>query len=290
MEEIVYLNGSLVPRREARISVYDHGFLYGYGLFETMRAYHGRIFLLERHLERLGRGAGAIGLGERLAGLDLAPACRETLAANRLADARIRLTITNGVSDALPWTASPDALTLVITARAYTPWPPEKYAQGFRAGLASTRRCASSIVSGVKSIDYLVNVLARREAAAHGLDEALLLNDRGCVAEGANSNVFFVRDGGLVTPSLESGILPGITREVVIRLAGELDIKVNEVGIRVDELENFQEAFMTGSTIEVMPLVAIRREDGRVITIGKPGQVTRRLMAAYRARVEKETG
>jgi branched-subunit amino acid aminotransferase/4-amino-4-deoxychorismate lyase len=119
MEEMVYLNGSLVPRREARVSVFDHGFLYGYGLFETMRAYHGRIFLLERHLERL-------------AGLDLAQACRETLAANGLAEARVRLTVTSGVSDAFPWAESPKTPTVVITARAFEPIPPARYERATR--------------------------------------------------------------------------------------------------------------------------------------------------------------
>jgi branched-chain amino acid aminotransferase len=291
MEEIVYLNGSLVPRRQARVSVFDHGFLYGYGLFETMRAYHERIFLLERHLERLASGAEAIGLGERLAGLDLAGACRETLAANGLAEARVRLTVTNGVSDAFPWAEGPKTPTVVITARAFEPIPRAKYGRGYQAGIASTCRCANSPIAGVKSVDYLVNVLARREAAARGLDEALLLDDRGCLAEGGNSNVFFVRDGGLVTPSLASGILPGITREVVIELAGEFDIKCREEDISLHNLEQFGEAFLTSSVIEVMPLVAVREADGRLVTFGngKPGAVTWQLMAAYREMVERET-
>ena len=292
MEEMVYLNGLLVPRREARISVYDHGFLYGYGLFETMRAYHGRIFLLGRHLERLERGAEDIGIGERLAGLDLAGACRETLAANGLAEARVRLTVTNGVSDAFPWMDRPETPTVVITARAFEPIPSTKYERGYRAGVASTYRCANSPIAGVKSVDYLVNVLDRREAANSGLDEALLLDDKGCVAEGGNSNVFLVQDGVLVTPSLSSGILPGITREVVIGLAGELDIKFSEADIRVNDLKQFDEAFLTSSIIEIMPLVAIKERSGRLVTFGngKPGKITQRLMAAYREMVERETG
>ncbi len=292
MEEMVYLDGSPVPRHEARVSVYDHGFLYGYGLFETMRAYHGRIFLLERHLERLMRGAEAIGMGERLAGLDLARACRETLAANRLAEARVRLTVTNGVSDAFPWMAEPEKPTVVIAARAFEPIPRAKYERGYQAAIASTCRCAHSPIAGVKSVDYLVNVLARREAAAHGLDEALLLDDRGCVAEGGNSNIFFVRDGGLVTPSLASGILPGITREVVMELAAKLDIKIEEADIKLSYLGRFEESFLTSSVIEVMPLVAVREVSGNLVTFGKgkPGEVTRRLLEAYREMVQGETG
>jgi branched-chain amino acid aminotransferase len=290
MEELVYLNGKLVPRGEANISVFDHGFLYGYGLFETMRAYHGRLFLLERHLERLARGAGAIGMD--LAGLDLARACRETLAVNKLVEARLRLTVTNGVSDAFPWAERPLAPTVVVTARPYTPLPPEKYERGYRAGISSTCRCAHSPVSGIKSVDYLVSVLARREAATLGLDEALLLDDRGCVAEGGNSNVFFVRRGGLVTPSLASGILPGITRETVLGLAKVLGMNVSEEDIRVADLEGCDEAFMTSSTMEVMPLVTVREENGRMITFGdgRPGEIARRLMAAYKDLVARETG
>jgi D-amino acid aminotransferase len=291
MEEMVYLNGSLVPRGEAGVSVFDHGFLYGYGLFETMRAYHGRIFLLDRHLERLAKGAEDIGMGERLAGLDLAGACRETLAANGLTEARVRLTVTNGVSDAFPWTDQPEKPTVVVTARAFEPISPEKFERGYQAGIASTCRCARSRIAGVKSVDYLVNVLARREAAVYGLDEALLLDDRRCVAEGGNSNVFFVRGGGLVTPSLASGILPGITREVVISLSETLDIKFDEEDIRFADLERFEEAFLTSSVIEVVPLVAVREADGHYVSFGdgKPGILTRRLMAAYREMVERET-
>ncbi len=290
-EELIYLNGALVPRSEAQISVFDHGFLYGYGLFETMRAYHGRIFLLERHIERLTRGAGAIEMQERIAGMDLAKACRDTLAANNLTDARIRLTVTNGVADTFPWSGIPETPTVVITARAYSPFTPEKYEQGFRVGIASICRCARSPISGIKSVDYLVNVLARREAAALGLDEALLLNDLGFVVEGGNSNAFFVRGGRLVTPSLAGGILPGITRETVMCLAEELDINIQEEDVRPADLAGFEEAFMTTSVMEVMPLVYVREESGRTILFGngKPGKVTRRLMAAYRELVERET-
>ena len=291
MEEIVYLNGSLIPASQARVSVFDHGFLYGYGLFETMRAYHGKIFLLERHLKRLMDSAEAIGLGAGLAGVNLVKACLDTLRANRLEDARLRLTVSNGEVDAFPWAGISRTPTVVVTARSYTPFSAEKYQQGFKVGISSVRRCQQSLISRIKSANSLVSVLARIEAVATGLDEALLLNDRGFIAEGGGSNVFLVKSSALLTPSLESGILPGITRGVVIELAEALGIVVNEGDVSLDDLKQCDEAFFTNSMIEIMPLVAVRDDTGQNITIGsgKPGEVTKRLKGAYRKRVEKET-
>jgi len=291
MEEIIYLNGSLVPRSEARIFVMDHGFLYGYGLFETMRAYNGKIFLLERHLKRLLGSAAAIGLGDSLAGVDLTKACLDTLKANQLGDARLRLTVTGGESDSFPWSGGKVAPTVVVTARPYTPFSAEKYEQGFKIGIATARRCTQSLVTGVKSLSYLTSVVARREAVARGLDEALLLNEEGYLTEGGSCNVFFVKSSRLVTPSLASGILPGITRNVVIELADELGIIVTERTVGLAVISQCDEAFLTNAMMEVMPLTAVTDNEGNTVTIGtgKPGEITRRLMASYKERVEKET-
>ena len=292
MEEIVYLNGSLIPRSQAHVSVYDHGFLYGYGLFETMRAYHGKIFLLGRHIKRLLDSAGIIGLSSRLSGIDLSGACVAVLQANGLEEARLRLTVSHGEADVFPWAETNNTPTVLVTARSYTPFPAEKYRQGFRVGVASVRRCRQSVVASMKSVNYLASVMARMESASQGLDEALLLNDMGFVAEGGSSNVFFVKASGLMTPSLESGILPGITREVVLELAGAPGISVTEGDVSLADLGRFDEAFLTNAMMEIMPLVAVRDEAGKDITIGsgKPGRVTRRLMAAYREMVASETG
>lgn len=291
MEEMIYLNGSLVPRSDARISVFDHGLLYGYGLFETMRAYHGKIFLLERHIKRLLNSAEGIGLADSLAGIDLAKACRDTLDANKLEDARLRLTVTGGESDSRPWEAEAGAPTVIVTARPYPGFSPEKYEQGFRVNIATVRRCAQSSISKIKSVNYLISVLARNQAAAQGLDEALLLNEDGYVAEGGGCNVFFVKSSRLVTPSLESGILPGITREVVMELADKLGIIVTEGTVGLGVVRQCDEAFLTNSMIEIMPLTAVRDVTGNEATIsgGKPGEITRRLMAAYKEKVEEET-
>jgi branched-chain amino acid aminotransferase len=292
MEEIIYLNGNLVPRSQACLSVYDHGLLYGYALFETMRAYNGRIFLLDRHLRRLMDGALVIGLASVLEGIDLGRACLQTLRANRLTEARVRLTATNGSGDVLPWSEIAGKPTVIITARPYVPFPAETYRKGFKIGVASQRRPAQSPMARIKSNNYLINVMARMETAKHGLDEALLLNDRGLIAEGGNSNIFFVHGERLITPSLDSGILPGITRELVLELATQLDIKIIEGSIRLSDLFGFDEVFMTSSVIEIMPVVAVTGETGRVLTIGAgtPGKVTIKLLEAYKTRVTQETG
>ncbi len=291
MEEIVYLNGELVPWSQAKVSVYDQGFLYGYALFETMRAYNGKIFLLERHLDRLRSSAGVIGFSPELAGIDLRQACRDTLGANNVRDARLRLTVSNGEVDSGHWTEIGSAPTVVVTARNYIPLAVEVYETGYKAGVASMRRCSQSPICRMKSANYLHSLLARREAGKYGLDEALLLNERGLVAEGSVSNVFFVRDSVLVTPSPESGILPGITRGVVMEIAGGLGIKVTEGEVRLSDLEQFDEAFLTNSVIELMPLVEVRDGAGKMAEIGsgKPGAVTRKMMAAYRETVARET-
>ena len=290
MTETVYLNGALVPRSEARLSIDDHGFLYGYGLFETMRAYNGVIFLLDCHLRRLAEGAGAIGLADRLAGIDLAQACRDTLAANGLKEARLRLTVSGGAGTALPWVEVGGEPTVLVTARPYQPPPPKKYEEGFCVLLSSQRRCRTSLAQ-VKSVSYLASVLARREAADAGCDEALLLDEAGFIAEGAVSNVFFVRAGRLLTPSLESGVLPGVTRQAVMELAVAGGIEVAGGETAPADLEHCAEAFLTNSLMEVMPLVAVREGDSEIIIgDGQPGPVTRRLMDDYRRMAARATG
>jgi branched-chain amino acid aminotransferase group I len=292
MDEKIYLNGTIVPRSEARVSVADHGFLYGYGLFQTMRAYHGKLFLLDRHLKRLYEAAEVIGMRQKLDGIDLEKACVEALQANKLKEARVRLTVTNGESAALPWTDAGGAPNIVVTAVPYTPFTAEKYARGFKVGIASVRRARQSVVSNMKSINYLLNVMARMEAASNGMDETILLNDGGYIAEGGGSNIFFVEGERLITPSTDSGIIPGVTREVIMEMAGEMGIQVKEGDISPKALGRFDETFMTNAVIEVMPVVLVRDESGKEIVIGggKPGKVTQRLMAAYRERVERETG
>ena len=291
MEEIVYRNGSLVPRSQAQVSVYDHGFLYGYGLFETMRVYQGTIFLLERHLKRLLDSAVAIGLSSKLAEIDLGKACYDTLQANSLEDARLRLIVTKGEVDSFPGSDISAAPTVLITARSYSALPKQVYNDGFQAGISSFRRYSQSPLSRLKSTNYLVSLLARIESEAAGMDEALLLNEQGFITEGSISNVFFVADSGLVTPPLESGLLLGITLEVVMELAGTLGVNVAETEVKLDDLRQFDEAFLTNSVMEIMPLVEVRDDTGKSKTIGsgKPGKLTKRLMTAYKEMVVRRT-
>jgi branched-chain amino acid aminotransferase group I len=293
MEEIVYLNGTMVPRSKAMISVFDHAFLYGYGLYESMRTYHGKPFLLERHIKRLSEAADALMLGKKLAGIDLKQACLDILAANNLENARIRITVSNGASDAAPWTSVTDIKpNVVVTARPFMPFPAEKYNAGFHIGIASTiRRCRQSTIVAMKTINHLDSVLARMEASSKGLDEALILNDDGFIAEGGGSNVFFVRDGRLLTPALNSGILPGVTRDLVMELAASLGIETSQGPVGIGVTRKCDEAFLTNAVIEIMPVTAISDMQGNTVKVGtgEPGKITRQLIDAYGKRVEKET-
>ena len=290
MTEVVYLNGSLVPRSEARLSAADHGFLYGAGLFETMRAYNGRIFLLERHLNRLLGAAKVPGFDDKLKFAELEKACGDTLSANNLNNARLRLTVSGG--EAGPFPGSCQEPTVLVTAASYSPSPEERYARGFKAQVAPFRQFSGSPLAGLKSTSYLLNVLARRQAEAAGLDECLLLNEKGFITEGSVSNIFFVTSRHkLITPALGCGLLPGVTRQVVLKLAGSSGIETTEGEVRLEDLKGFNEAFLTNSMMEIMPLVEVRGNKGEVITIGsgKPGVVTQKIMAAYKKMVGRET-
>ena len=277
MSEIVYLNGSLIPRSQARISALDYGFLYGFGLFETMRAYGGQVFRLDSHLNRLARSAEILGLP--IQALDLKGAVMDTIHANKLSDARVRITISIGEGGMVPDPSACTQPTVLILAGHYKPYPKQVYEKGFRAVVSSIRRNSQSPLSRLKSANYLENMLAKQEARAAGVDEAICLNEKGLLAEASMSNIFLVNDGMLRTPGVESGILPGITREVVLELAPQLDIDTFEQDIRLDELFQTQEAFLTNSLMEIMPLTEI---DGKPVGSGEPESVTRRLMANYK--------
>jgi branched-chain amino acid aminotransferase len=289
MAEIVYLNGQLVPRPEARLSPFDQGFLYGYGLFETMRAYNGHIFRLGSHLTRLRCSAESIGLTHSILTTDegkqsLKAACVATLEANGLKDARIRLTVTAGEGDMTPNPGACSSPTVLVTARDLAPLPPEKYEAGFKAAISALRRNSQSPLSRLKSTCYLENVLARTAARTAGYDEAIFLNEQGYLAEGSTTNVFLVSRGELITPCFESGVLPGITRDAVLEIARTLNIKGTERWVEPNELIEAQEAFLTNSILELMPLVSV---EGRPIGTGKPGKLTGDLLFAYRKLVDE---
>ena len=289
MPEIIYLNGRLVPRFEARLSPFDHGFLYGYGLFETMRAYNGRIFRLDAHLTRLRCSAESIGLTHSILTTDegkqsLKAACVATLEANELKDARIRLTVSAGEGDMTPDPGTCSNPTILITARSLVPLPPAKYETGFRAAVSFLRRNSQSPLSRLKSTSYMESILARTTAKAAGYDEAIFLNERGYLAEGSTTNIFLVSHGELITPCFESGVLPGITRDAVLEIARTSHIKATERWVQLNELVEAEESFLTNSILELMPLVSV---EGRTVGTGKPGKLTGDLLFAYRKLVEE---
>jgi branched-chain amino acid aminotransferase group I len=286
--EIIYLNGQLVSHFEAKLSPFDHGFLYGYGLFETMRAYNGHIFRLDRHLARLRRSAEILGLTYNViaseAKQSLESACIATLDSNKLKDARIRLTVSAGEGDMTPDPSTCSSPTVLITAQNLVPLPPEKYETGFKTSISFLRRNSQSPLSRLKSTCYMENILARTAARAAGCDEAIFLNEQGYLAEGSSTNIFLVSNGELITPCFESGVLPGITRDAVLEIARTSNIKATERWVQLNELIEAQEAFVTNSILELMPLVSV---EGRPIGTGKPGKLTGDLLFAYRKLVEE---
>jgi branched-chain amino acid aminotransferase len=289
MAEIIYLNGKLVPCFEAKLSLFDHGFLYGYGLFETMRAYNGYIFRLDSHLTRLRCSAESIGLTHSILTTEkgkqsLKTACAETLEANRLKDARLRLTVSAGEGDMTPDLNKCSSPTVLVTARDLVPLPPKKYDTGFRAVLSSLRRNSQSPLSRLKSTCYMENILARMAARAAGCDEAILLNEQDYLAEGSTTNIFLASNKRLVTPSLESGVLPGITRDVVLEIARTSRLKATERWVQLKELVEAEEAFVTNSILEIMPLTWF---EGKPIGTGKPGHLTKELLAALKKLVDE---
>jgi len=287
--EIIYLNGRLVPRFEAKLSPFDHGFLYGYGLFETMRAYNGHIYRLDSHLTRLRCSAESIGLTHSILTTEegkqsLEAACLATLEANELRDARLRLTVSAGEGDMTPDSSTCSSPTILITAQNLVPLPLEKYETGFKAVVSFLRRNSQSPLSRLKSTCYMENVLARTAARAAGYDEAIFLNEQGYLAEGSSTNIFLVSNGELITPSFESGVLPGITRDAFLEIARTSNIKATERWVELNELIEAQEAFLTNSILELMPLTWF---EGKPIGTGKPGQLTKELLAAFKKLVDE---
>ena len=286
MEEIVYLNGEFIPRPQAKLSPFDHGFLYGYGVFETMRAYQGSIFRLNHHLDRLQQATQSLNIALQTDSSELEKACYKLLMANSLKNARLRLTISAGEGDITPNPATCKGNTIFIAAQALIPSPPETYERGYTAVVSSRRRNSRSPLSRLKSTCYLDNILAKLEAKAAGADEAVLLNEQGFLVEGSTTNIFLVSCQMLITPSIESGALPGITRQVVLELAQSMGVTVVVKQVELGELITAREAFLTNSILEIMPLT---RLNNKPIGSGRPGNLTQQLISAYRELVAKET-
>jgi branched-chain amino acid aminotransferase len=276
----VYLNNKLVPRAEALVSVFDHGFLYGDGVYETMRAYEGVIFMLDEHLVRLHRSASMIGLTIPLDVDGVKKAVYDTMIANSLKNAYVRLTVSRGYG---PIGLDPDLCevpTFVIIAEEMKDYPRAYYERGISAIISGTKRNLKGAVDPqIKSLNFLNNIIAKIEAKKAGVYEAIMMNSEGHIAEGTISNVFFYRDEVLCTPSVECGILDGITRNIVLDVAAREGFTVREDAFTAEDILGAKEVFITNTTMEVMP---VSRLDSAQFPAGT---VAKQLHKGYRGEV-----
>jgi branched-chain amino acid aminotransferase len=277
----IYIDGKYYDEANAKISVFDHGLLYGDGIFEGIRAYNGRVFKLKEHIDRLFCSAKAILLDLPISHAELMAAVVDTCRANGIRDGYIRLVVTRGAGTLGLNPNRCENPSVIVIADKIQLYPPELYAKGMEIITVPTvRNLHSALNPAIKSLNYLNNILAKIEANNAGCEEAILLNAEGYVAECTGDNVFIVRGNELLTPPLSAGALYGITRGVVMVLAAEAGLKVGEPNLTRYDLFNADECFLTGTGAEVVPVVKL---DGRVIGTGKPGPITERLVTQYHA-------
>ncbi|MBK8574165.1 MAG: branched-chain-amino-acid transaminase [Elusimicrobia bacterium] len=282
----IYLNGALVPKEQAVLSVFDHGLLYGDGVFEGIRAYNGRVFRLKEHLDRLFRSAQAIVLDIGMTQDELQTAVLQTLQANALRDAYIRLVVTRGVGDLGLDPKKCPRPTVFIIADKIALYPKECYSQGLEVNTVSTRRNSSQALNpNIKSLNYLNNILAKIEAGVSGAREAIMLSLEGYVAECTGDNIFFIKGKRLVTPPSTAGALEGITRGAVMQLSSTVGMTAEERLFTTFDLYTADEVFLTGTAAEVIPVVKI---DARPIGSGTPGHQTKRLIEAFHTLTQQE--
>jgi branched-chain amino acid aminotransferase len=275
------VNGEITPAEQARVSVLDNGFTFGDGVYETLRTYKGRPFHLDRHLARLRDSARMLAVELPRPDVALAADLDALLAAAGNAESYIRIMVTRGVGDVSYRFDRVKGPTIVLLVKAYEPFPERMYSEGIAVVLSSFRRNhPRALDPAMKSCNLINNILAMREAQAKGALEPLLLNELGELAEGAGSNVFLVKGGVLLTPPLDAGILPGITRALVLELAQRDGIPLREEPVAVKDLLAADEVFITSTLKEVVPVATI---DGGPVGSGRPGPLTQRLLAAYRA-------
>ena len=277
----IFLNKTIVPEPEAVVSVYDHGFLYGDGIYETMRAYNGVVFMLEKHLERLGRSASFTKLALPGSAF-ITDAVYRTIEANKLSDAYIRVTVSRGKGPIGLDPALCKEPTFVVVAERFKEYPEHLYRDGVKLVIAKTRRnLAGAVNPKIKSLNFLNNIFAKMEAKERGAYEAIMLNAEGALAEGTISNIFFVKDNLLCTPAAEVGVLDGITREIVIKLAIKSGMRVSEGAFYPSDLFNAGEVFFTNTTSEVMPVSQVE------LIAYKVGEVTKSLRFLYKEAVSE---
>ena len=277
---LIYIDGEFLPKAEAKVSVFDHGLLYGDGVFEGIRSYNGGVFKLDEHLERLYDSAKSIMLQIPISIETMKETVLETLRRNQLTEAYIRLIITRGVGDL---GLDPDKCpkpSIIIIADKIVLYPQKFYEDGLEIVTASVRRnYAEAINPRIKSLNYLNNILAKIEGKQAGAEEVLMLNAEGYVVECSGDNIFWIKNETLVTPPVHMGILEGVTRNSVINLAQDAGIHVEERVFTRHDLYIADECFLTGTAAEVIPVVKI---DRRAIGDGQPGKITQRLIAAFR--------
>lgn len=277
---LVYLNHSLVPEKDAKVSVFDHGFLYGDGIYETLRVYNGKAFLIDEHLQRLNRSASLIRLAIPKSKEGIKKAIALTLDANGLKEAYVRITISRGAGPIGLDPALCEEPTFVVIASEFKNYPEAYYREGVSVMIPEVRRNHKAALNPqIKSQNFLNNILAKIESKAAGAYEAVMLNTDGFLAEGTISNIFFVKDGFLCTPSVDCGILDGITRALVLSLAIKAGLKTEEGFYRPEEVNFSSEVFLTNSTMEVMP---VNKVNGIPFS---PGPITSMLHAAYKQAV-----
>jgi len=277
----IFIDGKFFSERDAKVSVFDHGLLYGDGVFEGIRAYNGRVFKLQEHLERLYFSAKAILLEIPLTPAEMLRAIVETCRVNKVRDGYIRLVVTRGIGTLGLNPRSCKKASVIIIAGKIQLYPPEYYQRGLDLiTVPTTRNLHNSVNPAIKSLNYLNNILAKIEANNAGVEEAVMLNAEGFVAECTGDNIFIIKHGALLTPPLSAGALYGITRQTVLELAEQAGAKVAEPNLTRYDLFCADECFITGSAAEIVPVVKI---DGRVIGAGQPGPLTKKLVAEYHA-------
>lgn len=283
-QQWIYLNGEFVTKENAVVSVYDHGFLYGDGIFEGIRIYNGNIFKCKEHLDRLYDSAKSIDLKIPLTKEEMLQALVETIRKNELRDGYIRLVVSRGPGDlGLDPRRSPKA-SVVIIVEQLAIYPEEAYLNGLKiVSVSSRRNIPDAINPKIKSLNYLNNVLVKIQANLAGVGEALMLNAQGYVTEGSGDNIFIVKNGVLRTPPSYVGILEGITRNTIIDICGQLGLPVKEEPFTLHDVYVADEVFLTGTAAEV---IAVREVDGRVIGEGKAGPITLKLLEEFRKIVE----
>ncbi len=284
-ELLVYINGEFVPESEAKISVFDHGFLYGDGVFEGIRAYNGRVFKLKEHIDRLYDSAKAIDLEIPISKEEFIEIILETLRRNKLRDAYIRPIVTRGIGDLGLDPRKCGKPSIIVITKPWGKLYGDLYEKGLTAVTVGIRRVSfDALPPNIKSLNYLNNILAKIEANAKGGDEAIFLDRNGYISEGSGDNIFIVKNGVVMTPPTINN-LKGITREVVIELIHKLGIPFKETNLGLYDLYTADEVFVTGTAAEIAPIVVV---DGRKIGDGKPGVITRKLMEEFRKLTESE--